>query len=103
MFKTEDIRSLSDFVRHTRSHLDRLRTTRRPEILTHNGAAEVIVQNAEAYQDLVDRLDELETLAALNEAAAEIDRGEGVSVDEAEARLRKRLNGSAYRPDAVVR
>lgn len=92
MFRTEDICSMSDFVRNARSHAERLRATRRPEILTHNGAAELVVQNAEAYQDLLDRLDELETLAALNEAAAEIDRGEGSSVDEAEARLRKRLN-----------
>lgn len=65
---------------------------RRPEVLTHNGAAEFVVQNAEAYQELLDRLDELETLVALNEAAAEIDRGEGSSIDEAEARLRERLN-----------
>lgn len=92
MFKTEDICSMSDFVRNARSHADRLRATRRPEILTHNGAAELVVQNAEAYQELLDRLDELETLAALNEAVAEIDRGDGSSVDEAETRLRQRLN-----------
>lgn len=91
MFKTEDISSMSDFVRNTRSHVDRLRATRRPEILTHNGAAEVVVQNAEAYQDLLDRLDELETLAALHEAAGEIDRGEGSPLEEAETRLRERL------------
>jgi PHD/YefM family antitoxin component YafN of YafNO toxin-antitoxin module len=92
MFKTEDICSMSDFVRNARSHADRLRATRRPEVLTHNGAAELVVQNAEAYQELLDRLDELETVAALNEAAAEIDRGEGSSIDEAEARLREKLN-----------
>lgn len=92
MFKTEDICSMSDFVRNTRSHADRLRATRRPEVLTFNGAAELVVQNAEAYQELLDRLDELETLAALNQAAAEIDRGEGSSVEDAEARLRERLN-----------
>lgn len=92
MFKTEDICSMSDFVRNTRSHVDRLRATRRPEVLTHNGDAEVVVQNAEAYQELLDRLDELETLAALNEAAAEIDRGEGTPIEEAEARLREKLN-----------
>ena len=91
MFKTEDIRSMSDFVRNTRSHVDRLRATRRPEVLTHNGAAELVVQNAEAYQELLDRVDELETLAALNEAAAEIDRGEGSPLEEAEARLREKL------------
>jgi PHD/YefM family antitoxin component YafN of YafNO toxin-antitoxin module len=92
MFKTEDIRSMSDFVRNARSHAERLRATRRPEVLTHNGAAELVVQNAEAYQELLDRLDELETVAALNEAAAEIDRGEGSSIDEAEARLREKLS-----------
>jgi PHD/YefM family antitoxin component YafN of YafNO toxin-antitoxin module len=92
MFKTQDICSMSDFVRNARAHADRLRATRRPEVLTHNGAAELVVQNAEAYQELLDRLDELETLAALNEAAEEIDRGEGASAEEAEARLRKRLN-----------
>lgn len=92
MFKTEDICSMSDFVRNARAHADRLRTTRRPEVLTLNGAAELVVQNADAYQELLDRIDELETLAALNEAAGEIDRGEGRSAEEAEARLRERLN-----------
>ena len=62
---------------NARSHADRLRKTQRPEVLTLNGAAELVVQNAEAYQTMLDRLDELETLAALNVAAAEIDRGEG--------------------------
>lgn len=84
--------SMSDFVRNARAHADRLRATRRPEVLTFNGAAELVVQNAEAYQELLDRIDELETLAALNEAAAEIDRGEGASVEEAEDRLRERLS-----------
>jgi len=55
------------------------------------GTAELVVQEAGAYQDLLDRLDELETLAALSEAAAEIDRGEGSSIEEAEARLREKL------------
>ncbi len=92
MHRLEDISPMSDFVRNTRSHVDRLRTTRRPEVLTHNGSAAVVVQNADAYQELLDRLDELETLAALNEAAGEIDRGEGSPIEEAEARLRERLN-----------
>lgn len=91
MFKTEDICSMSEFVRNARSHAERLRATRRPEVLTLNGAAELVVQNAEAYQAMLDRLDELETLAALNEAAAEIDRGEGVPAEEALALLRQKL------------
>ncbi len=92
MFKTEDICSMSEFVRNARSHADRLRQTQRPEVLTLNGAAELVVQNAEAYQAMLDRMDELETLAALHQAAAEIDRGEGAPAKQALARLRQRLD-----------
>jgi PHD/YefM family antitoxin component YafN of YafNO toxin-antitoxin module len=88
---TEDICSLSDFVRNTREHVERLRRTRRPEILTRNGHAELVVQSAESYQALLDRLDELETLAALDEAVEEIERGEGRSPDEVIERLKAAL------------
>jgi PHD/YefM family antitoxin component YafN of YafNO toxin-antitoxin module len=90
-FKIAGIHSISDFTRNARSHVDRLRETRRPEVLTLNGAAELVVQNAEAYQEMVDRVDELETLLALDEAAAELERGEGVDATEMLSRLRKRL------------
>lgn len=91
MFRAEDICSLSDFVRNASRHASRLRETGRPEVLTLNGSADLVVQSAKAYQALIDRLDELETLAALREAAAEIERGEGAPADEAIARLRGRL------------
>lgn len=91
MFKTDDIHSLSDFVRNARAHADHLRETKRPEVLTLNGAAELVVQNAGAYQELLDRFDELETLLALHEANEEIERGEGSPAAEVLPRLRKRL------------
>lgn len=89
MFKTEDICSLSDFTRNAKRHAEHLRETRRPEVLTLNGSAELVVQNAEAYQELLDRMDELETLLALDEAAGEIERGEVVPAGEMITRLRK--------------
>src|SRR5215203_2250476 len=52
-----DIRSLSDFKRNTVELLDRLRKTRHPLVLTINGKAELVVQDAEAYQALLDRVD----------------------------------------------
>ncbi len=51
---------------------------------------ELVVQNAAAYQALLDRLEEAETLLALEEAAEEIERGEGSPATEA-LRLRRRL------------
>jgi hypothetical protein len=54
MIDVRDIHSLSSFQRKTRDHIRRLRRTGRPEVLTVNGKAELVVQDAEAYQDLVD-------------------------------------------------
>ena len=59
LIRPEDIRSLTDFARHARAHLDRLRKTGRPELLTVNGKAEVVVQNAAAYQRLIELLEKL--------------------------------------------
>jgi hypothetical protein len=58
MIRPEDIGSLTDFARNTRAHLDRLRRTGRPELLTVNGKAEVVVQSA-AYQRLIESLEKL--------------------------------------------
>ena len=55
-----DIRSLSDFKRNTSELLDRLRKTGHPLVLTVNGKAELIVQGAEAYQALLDRVEAIE-------------------------------------------
>jgi PHD/YefM family antitoxin component YafN of YafNO toxin-antitoxin module len=60
MIRPEDIGSLTDFSRNTKAHLKRLRQTGRPELLTVNGKAEVVVQNASAYQRLIESLEKFE-------------------------------------------
>jgi hypothetical protein len=57
MIKIQDILSLTEFHRHSREHITRLRETGRPEVLTVNGRAELVVQDAAAYQNLLERLD----------------------------------------------
>lgn len=59
MIKPEDIGSLTDFARNTKAHLKRLKRTGRAEILTVNGKAEVVIQNASAYQQLLEELERL--------------------------------------------
>ena len=56
MIAVEDIRSLTDFQRSTRAHLRRLKRTGRPEVLTVNGKAELIVQDAAAYAETLDAI-----------------------------------------------
>jgi PHD/YefM family antitoxin component YafN of YafNO toxin-antitoxin module len=56
MIALEDIRSLTDFQRNTKAHLKRLKATGRPEVLTVNGKAELIVQDAAAYEETLDAI-----------------------------------------------
>jgi PHD/YefM family antitoxin component YafN of YafNO toxin-antitoxin module len=50
-----DITSLSNFQRNTRDFLLRLKETAHPLVLTVNGNAELVVQDAASYQKLLDR------------------------------------------------
>ena len=56
MIALQDIRSLTDFQRNTKSHLKRLKATGRPAVLTVNGKAELIVQDAAAFEDMLDAI-----------------------------------------------
>ncbi len=56
MISVHDIRSLTDFQRHTKAHLKRLKASGRPAVLTVNGKAELIVQNAAAFEEMLDAI-----------------------------------------------
>ncbi len=77
MFRTDSIYSLTEFQRNTRTHLERLKKSGQPEILTVNGQAEIVVQDASAYQALVDKLEAIEGIRKGLESMA---RGEGRGV-----------------------
>jgi prevent-host-death family protein len=51
---TKDIQSMTAFRRNPGEFVKHLKKSRRPFILTVNGKAEVVVQDAEAYQRLLD-------------------------------------------------
>jgi PHD/YefM family antitoxin component YafN of YafNO toxin-antitoxin module len=59
MIRPEDITSLTDFAKNAKAHIKRLKRTGRPELLTVNGKAEVVIQNASAYQRLLEELGKL--------------------------------------------
>jgi len=77
MIDLTSIRSLSDFQRNTKAHLRRLKRTGKPEVLTINGQAQLVVQDAASYQKLLDAVDQLETIEALQKSIAQANRGEG--------------------------
>lgn len=98
MFKPSDVFALSEFQRKYTEHLDRLKCTGRPELLTRNGKAVLVIQEPDAYQALLDTVEEAETILSLHRALREAERGEGTPIGEALPKLRERLGiGSRVR------
>jgi prevent-host-death family protein len=79
---SRDIQSLTDFKRKTTEFMKQLKQTGAPVVLTVNGKAELIVQDAAAYQNLLDLVGQLQTVQTLRERLAGARRGEGRPVDE---------------------
>jgi hypothetical protein len=70
----------------------RLKETRIPEVLTVNGRAELVVQDAGSYQALLDRLHHMETLAAIREGIASAERGEMKPAEQVFAEMRAKYD-----------
>jgi prevent-host-death family protein len=82
-----DIRSLSDFKRHTSELLERLKKSGNPLVLTINGKAEVVIQDAEAYQELLERV---ETIKGIPRGLADVKAGRTKPAREVFNRLRRK-------------
>jgi prevent-host-death family protein len=93
----EDIHPLTDFKRKTSEFLRKLKETGHPLVLTINGKAEVVVQDAASYQRLFDLAERLETIRAVKEGLASADRGEGRPLDGVFDDLERELIQSSVR------
>jgi prevent-host-death family protein len=88
---SQDIHPLTDFKRKTSEFLRQLKETGNPVVLTINGKAELVVQDAASYQRLFDLAERLETVHAVKESLASVDRGEGKPMDDVFDALEKDL------------
>jgi PHD/YefM family antitoxin component YafN of YafNO toxin-antitoxin module len=79
MFRMDAIHPVSDFSRKPAEHIKRLKETGQPEILTVNGKAELVIQDAKAYEEMVDLLGALEKIA---QAAKSHEDGKGIPTNE---------------------
>ncbi len=72
------IDSMTNFKRQTAEYLERLHKTGEPVVLTVNGKAQVVVQDAAAYQMLLDaaaKAEREEAVAAIREGLADAKAG----------------------------
>lgn len=87
-----DIHSLTDFKRNTNEYVKQMKETGSPVILTVNGKAEIVVQDAESYQALLDAIDRAEAIAGIRRGLEQMERGEGKPAAEVFSEMRKKLN-----------
>ena len=85
-----DILSLTDFKRSTNELMQRMKQTKSPLVLTVNGKAELVVQDAESYQLLLERLDQKDAIEGVWRGLEQMARGEGRPAEEIFAEFRNR-------------
>ena len=74
---TRDIQSLTTFRRRSGDFMKQLKKSKRPVVLTVKGKAEAIVQDAEAYQRLLDIAAQADVYEGIRQGFEEARSGKG--------------------------
>ena len=82
MITLTNIHSITDFQRNPKGVLGLLKSTNRPVVLTVNGKAALVVQDAASYQLLLDRVEAAEDLEAVRRGLEQSLAGQGRPADE---------------------
>lgn len=90
MIDLNEILPLTAFQRNTKAHLKRLKKTGKPQVLTVNGHAEIVVQDAGAYQKLLEAVDRAEALEGLRRGLEDVKAGRTRPLAEAIDELGRR-------------
>jgi hypothetical protein len=87
---SSDIKPLSNFKRNSVAVIGQLKRTGRPVVLTINGKAELVVQDAKSYQHFLELIDQAEAVIGIRKALASMNRSEGIPAERAFDKLRKK-------------
>src|SRR6266513_3277764 len=74
---TRDIHSLSTFKRDTAKLVRQMKKTKAPVVLTVNGKAELVVQDAESYKKLLEAQDRMEAIEGIRRGLESMKRNAG--------------------------
>lgn len=85
-----DIQPISNLKRRTAELLRQLKETGDPIVLTRNGEPAAVIQDPAAYQELTDLRARLETILAVREGIADMERGRTKPAERVIARLREK-------------
>lgn len=90
MISPKDVHSLSEFQRNAKKMLKDLKKSKRPALLTVNGKGAVVVQDAAAYEKLIDRLDDLLALPSIRAGLKDVKAGRTKPLSQVADELRAR-------------
>ena len=90
---TKEIHPLTDFKRNTTELVRQMKESGKPIVLTINGRAELVVQDAGSYQRLLELVERLEAVAGIRKGLEESRRGEGQPIEEAIRDIREQVKG----------
>lgn len=88
MLKTSSIDSLTNFQKNAKSFVGRLEQTQQPMVLTVNGKAKLVIQDADAYQGMLDELERARFVDAVRQGIHEADQGLGRPAEEVFAEMK---------------
>jgi len=91
VIRATDIHSLTDFTRNARAYIRQIKDSKSPMALTVNGDAQVIVQDAESFQQMVDELEHSRFIVAVRESEAAATNGQVQGLDQAFSEIRGEL------------
>lgn len=77
---SRDIQSLTDFKKNTPEFLQQLKDTGEPVVLTINGKAELVVQDAASYQRLLDLAEEAKVVEGIRQGLEDMKTGRTISL-----------------------
>lgn len=91
---SNDIHSLTEFKRNTTEFVERIKRTKHPLVLTVNGKAELVVQDAESYQALLEAAELVETLKGIKRGLEQMQQGQGREAENFFSQLFDKLDNS---------
>ena len=90
MLDAREIYPLSDFQRNAKQFIEQLQDSHKPIVLTVNGKAAVIMQDAVSYQNMLDELELARSSAKIRQAMVEVAEGKDRDAVEALEELRRK-------------
>jgi prevent-host-death family protein len=85
---SQDIQPLSTFRANAASLVQQVRETKRPLVLTQHGRSAAVLLDVEEYEAMVEQI---EILRDVRRAEYQLDSGQGIDMENGEARLRARI------------